>query len=63
MAGWPDIIGVFRGRALALEVKRPGGKATKLQLATLDKWKAAGALAGVVTSIEEARRIIEEVSP
>lgn len=60
--GLPDLIGVYRGRALALEVKRPGGKPTKLQEYELSLWAAAGAVAGVVTSIEDAKRLLEEVT-
>jgi len=36
------------GRALFIEVKRPGGKATRLQEQFLDRARAAGALAAVV---------------
>jgi len=60
--GLPDLIGVYRGRALALEVKRPGGKPTKLQEYELGRWAAAGAVAGVVTSVEDAKRLLEEVN-
>lgn len=59
--GLPDLIGVYRGRALALEVKRPGGKPTPLQEHELSKFAAAGALAAVVTSVEDVKRLIEEV--
>jgi len=59
--GLPDLIGVYRGRALALEVKRPGGKPTKLQEYELGRWAAAGAVAAVVTSVDEVKRLIEEV--
>src|SRR5690606_8320365 len=41
--GLPDLIGVYRGRALALEVKRPGGRPTPLQEHELGRWAAAGA--------------------
>jgi len=59
--GLPDLIGVYRGRALALEVKRPGGKPTPLQEHELSKFAAAGALAAVVTSVEDVKRLIGEV--
>ncbi len=59
--GLPDLIGVYRGRALALEVKRPGGTPTPLQEHELGRWAAAGALAAVVTSIEDVKRLIGEV--
>lgn len=58
MAGWPDIVGCYQGRALALEVKRPGNRATKLQLAVLRKWREAGAVAGVVTSVEDVKELV-----
>lgn len=59
--GLPDLIGVYRGRALALEVKRPGGKPTPLQEHELGRWAAAGALVAVVTSVEDVKRLIGEV--
>lgn len=59
--GLPDLIGVYRGRALALEVKRPGGKPTPLQEYELGRWAAAGAVAAVVTSVDDVKKIIEEV--
>ena len=58
-AGTPDVIGVYRGRAFAIEVKRPGGKATPLQLHELSQWAAAGAVAGVATSVEEAEGLLD----
>jgi hypothetical protein len=60
MAGWPDIIGAWGGRPLALEVKRPGvGRLTKLQEMELERWKAAGAITGVVTSIGEVKDLLK----
>lgn len=57
-AGQPDLLGCYQGRTLALEVKRPGGKPTKLQAALLKKWGAAGAITGVVTSVEEVEELL-----
>ncbi len=57
-AGQPDLLGCYQGRTLALEVKRPGGKPTPLQLAVLKKWEAAGAIAAVVHSVEEVKEIL-----
>jgi hypothetical protein len=54
-AGLPDILGCWRGRAFALEVKRPGGKLTPRQAAGLDTWRRAGAIAAVVRSVDDAR--------
>jgi Holliday junction resolvase len=60
--GQPDVLGVYQGRALAIEVKRPGGKygVTKLQAATLAKWKAAGAITGVARSVEDVQKIFSD---
>lgn len=57
-SGQPDLIGCHHGRMLALEVKRPGNKPTPLQQAVLKKWEAAGAIAAVVTSIEEVKALL-----
>lgn len=59
--GTPDLLGCYRGRALALEIKRPGGRATALQEAELAAWQAAGAIAGVVCSPEQVRVLLEGV--
>ncbi len=60
-SGWPDIVGCFCGAFFAVEVKRPGGKATPLQSAELEKWRAARGYATVATSVEDAERIIVEM--
>lgn len=59
-SGEPDVDAVVRGRAVKLEVKAPGGKATPLQMATLAKWASAGALTGVVESVDDARAALGE---
>ena len=56
--GTPDLIGCASGRCFALEVKRPGGKPRALQVQQLEKWRKAGAVAGVVTSVKEAVRLV-----
>jgi penicillin-binding protein-related factor A (putative recombinase) len=62
MSGWPDIVGAYKGKAIAFEVKRPepyGTPLTKLQAETLEKWKSAGAIAGVVRSVEDAKELLK----
>lgn len=55
LAGWPDILALLSGgRAIFLEVKMPGGRATALQEVRLAELRAAGAVALVVTSVTEA---------
>lgn len=58
VAGHPDLYGSIQGCAVALEVKRPGGRPTALQSARLEEWRRAGAITGVVTSADEAIDII-----
>ena len=43
-AGVPDILGCFKGRFVAFEVKRPGCKPTKLQLYVIGRIQTAGGL-------------------
>lgn len=52
--GTPDLIGCASGRCFVLEVKRPGEKPRALQAQQLEKWRKAGAVVGVVTSVKEA---------
>ncbi len=62
VAGAPALYGAVNGRHFEIEVKRPGGDApTPLQEARLRQWTAAGALAGVARSVEDALRIVSGV--
>ncbi len=59
VAGDPDLYGAVNGLHFEIEVKRPRGDApTPLQEARLRQWAAAGALAGVARSVEDALRIV-----
>lgn len=62
MAGIPDLIGCMNGMFVGLEVKRPGNQATQLQAYTLERIKAAGGVAGVVHSVEEALELLRSVT-
>lgn len=62
LAGIPDIIGVLRGRFVAMEIKRPKvGRVTVLQAIILRKIEAAGGMARVIHSVEEAQAALDEV--
>lgn len=61
--GHPDITGCYKGRYVAMEVKRPGGLLTTLQAATLREIQRAGGIAGVVTSVEEALDLLARATP
>lgn len=60
-AGTPDLIGFCRhGRIVAVEVKCPGKHATAKQSAFIADVVNAGGVAGVVSSVESAERLIRE---
>jgi len=58
VAGDPDIDGCIRGRSLQLEVKRPGERPTLLQVKRLEEWRKAGAIVGVVVSVDEVKDLL-----
>ena len=60
VAGDPDITGCVNGRHFEFEVKRRGEQPTPLQMRRLAEWRAAGALAAVVTSVSEVREMVAE---
>jgi len=57
-AGIPDIIGCVEGLFVGLEVKQPGKKPSELQEIELQNIRKAGGIAGVVTSVEEAIKLV-----
>ena len=57
-SGLPDIICCYHGRFVAFEVKRPAGKLTKLQEATIRKIQNANGKAYMVTSVDEVKKLI-----
>jgi Holliday junction resolvase len=58
LGGTPDLIGCASGRCFVLEVKRPGEKPRALQVQQLEKWRKAGAVVGVVTSVKDAMYLV-----
>jgi|GEM_PF-1183517 len=61
VGGDPDVDACYRGRSLQLEVKRPGARPTALQLRRIEEWRKAGAVATVVTSVDQVRYVIEGI--
>jgi Holliday junction resolvase len=57
-SGLPDLLCIKGGRAFWLEVKRPDGKPTKLQLHTIAELQAFGCIAEVVYSLAEAEEVL-----
>jgi hypothetical protein len=58
-AGAPDILGAYAGRPLALEVKKPGGRLTRLQIKELAEWEKAGAISGQVESVQDVKNLLK----
>ena len=61
--GLPDILVVWHGRAIFLEIKTETGKLSKLQAREIEAIWQAGGLAHVVRSVESALSIFEESAP
>lgn len=55
-AGAPDLLILYRGHLLGVEIKRPGGSATLLQRHTMDEMEKAGAVCFVATCIADVQR-------
>lgn len=58
--GTPDLLIVYRGVPYMIEIKRPGGKTTRLQERELMHWSFAGASVHVVESVEQLVGLIFE---
>ena len=59
-AGTPDLIGCYKGKCFALEVKRDEKHwPTLLQRKRLAEWTGAGACIGVVWTVERALEIMK----
>jgi Holliday junction resolvase len=58
-AGVPDLIAIYKGRALALEVKQPGETPSRIQLYELRRAEIAGAVIAVVTTAGQVAEILD----
>lgn len=61
-SGKADINACINGRCIRLEVKTAdhGNTASKKQSINLRRWAAAGAICGVVYSLDEVKNLLEE---
>lgn len=63
--GVPDIIGVYKGRFIAFELKDPNENntycATKRQVAQLRRISKAGGVASVVDSLDQVKFIMDKI--
>lgn len=60
-AGVPDLLVCYRGQFVFLEIKKPGEKATRKQLQVIDELYQAGAIGGIVMSVNAAILFLDEV--
>lgn len=60
-AGIPDILGVFRGKAFAIEVKLPTGRVSEIQRLTLEKIHEAGGYVCIARSVEDAASFLAKI--
>ena len=51
--GVSDILGIYKGRFLAIEVKKPGGKLSEHQVKFLDIVNSEGGIGFMATCIED----------
>jgi hypothetical protein len=59
LKGTADIIGIWAGKPLAIEVKRPGGRKSKEQKAFVDKYRGMGGIAFFAFNLDEVRHHLE----
>lgn len=65
LTGISDLIGVYRGRFVAIEVKDPANTAgpTPRQKLFMSRVKAAGGVAFVARDLDKVKRIIDAITP
>jgi len=60
--GIADILGIYRGRFLAIEIKRPGGRGpSPSQQGFLDNVKAAGGIGFCAYSVDDVIAMLDEI--
>lgn len=57
-SGHPDIDGCIDGRSIKIEMKRPAKAPTVQQMARLRQWRAAHAIVGWATSVQQVRDLV-----
>ena len=60
-AGIPDILGVFRGLFVAIEVKAPSGKVSKLQQHAMDTIVKNGGLVCLAYSVQDVEDFFAKI--
>ena len=60
--GWPDIVVCYKGRFVAIECKRPGGKMRKAQDIMLHELVMNGALVIVAESVRDVANSLDDAT-
>lgn len=60
--GEPDIDACCRGRAVKIEMKRPGEEPPERQLRRMREWQRSGALVGWACSLPDVQALMERVA-
>ena len=62
-SGCPDILGVYRGRMIALEIKASNGRPSALQLREIERIRKAGGYARILypKDFDSLKRDLEEM--
>lgn len=56
--GVADILGIYKGKFIALEVKSRTGKPSQEQKIFLENIERNGGIAGIVRSVDDARKVL-----
>jgi len=59
-AGWPDLMFVWRGQVLPIEIKAPGGRAPQYQRGVHAQLAAAGAPVRLVRGVEDMQAVLRD---
>lgn len=61
IVGMPDIMGIVKGRAVGIEVKKPRGKQSPAQKEWETKMRKAGGIYLVASSVEAVEKALKEL--
>ena len=60
-SGFPDVMGVLRGKHIHIEVKKPGEEPTVLQRYKMKLLSDEGSIGGWAISVEEAKDLVSSL--
>ena len=60
-SGYPDILFIYKGKAIFFELKSTKGKAIRLQLWTMEKLHNAGAETYIIKTMDELKKSLDKV--